>query len=71
MTGIHYIAPVDLSIMPQWHYPRLDDPKRRWKVSRWELYSAPGTVGPVDVVPHPGFRTPGFLQSEHTEQIHK
>jgi hypothetical protein len=46
MTGIHYIRGLDLYIMPQWYYPHLDEPKRRWKVTRWELYSAPAPWGP-------------------------
>ena len=46
MTGIHYLAPLDLYVMPQWHYPHLDDPKRPWKVTRWEFYSAPAPWGP-------------------------
>jgi hypothetical protein len=46
MTGIHYIRGLDLYIMPQWYYPHLDEPKRRWKVTRWEFYSAPAPWGP-------------------------
>lgn len=60
MTGIHYIAPLDLYIMPQWHYPRLDDPKRRWKASRWEFYSAPAPWGPWTLFHTQDFEPQGF-----------
>ena len=48
MTGIHFLAPLGLYILPQWHYPRLDlkDPRRRWGVTRWEFYHAPAPWGP-------------------------
>lgn len=46
MTGIHYIEGLDLYLMPQWYYPHLEHPKRRWKVTRWEFYSAPAPWGP-------------------------
>jgi hypothetical protein len=60
MTGIHYIAPLDLYIMPQWHYPRLDDPKRRWKASRWEFYYAPAPWGPWTLFHTQDFEPQGF-----------
>jgi hypothetical protein len=60
MTGIHYIAPLDLYIMPQWHYPRLDDPKRRWQVTRWEFYSAPALWGPWTLFHTQDFEPQGF-----------
>jgi hypothetical protein len=46
MTGVHYIAGLDLYIMPQWHYPYLDDPERRWIATRIEFYQAPAPWGP-------------------------
>jgi hypothetical protein len=46
MTGLHYLRGLDLHVMPQWHYPHVDEPKRRWKISRWQLYSAPAPWGP-------------------------
>ena len=46
MTGVHYIRGLDLYRMPQWYYPHLEEPKRRWKVTRWEFYSAPAPWGP-------------------------
>jgi hypothetical protein len=60
MTGIHYIARLDLYIMPQWHYPRLDDPKRRWQVTRWEFYSAPALWGPWTLFHTQDFEPQGF-----------
>lgn len=60
MTGIHYIAPLDLYIMPQWHYPRLDDPKRRWRLSRWEFYQAPAPWGPWSMFHTQDFEPSGF-----------
>ncbi len=48
MTGIHYIAPLGLYIMPQWHYPCLEpfERPRSWQVSRWDFYQAPVPWGP-------------------------
>jgi hypothetical protein len=60
MTGVHYIAALDLYIMPQWHYPMLDNPKRRWSVSRWEFYSAPAPWGPWTLFHRQDFEPQGF-----------
>jgi hypothetical protein len=46
MTGIHFIQSLDLYIMPLWYYPYAQDPKRRWTVTRWELYRSPAPWGP-------------------------
>jgi hypothetical protein len=46
MTGIHYIAPWDIYVLPQWYYPYLRDKNRRWKVTQWEFYQAPAPWGP-------------------------
>ena len=46
MTGIHHVAPLGLYILPQWHYLYLEDPARRWKVTRFEFYQAPAPWGP-------------------------
>src|SRR5579871_529932 len=46
MTGIHYIAPLGLYIMPQWYYPRLVDYRRSWSRTRLEFYQAPTPWGP-------------------------
>ena len=71
MTGIHYIAPLDLYLMPQWHYPHPDDPKRRWNVHQVGVLFRAGPLGTLDTVSLPGLRAPGFLQSQHPEQIHQ
>jgi hypothetical protein len=46
MTGIHYISPLRVYVMPQWHYTRLGEPGRSWSSTRWELYQAPAPWGP-------------------------
>jgi len=46
MTGIHYIQGLDLYILPQWHYPDLDDPARRFARTRLEFYQSPAPWGP-------------------------
>jgi len=46
MTGIHYLQGLDLYVMPQWHYPFLEDPSRRFRCTRLELYQAPAPWGP-------------------------
>src|SRR5581483_915243 len=61
MTGVHYFKGLNLYIMPQWHYPHLvDDPRRRWKVTRWELYSAPAPWGPWTLFHVQDFEPQGF-----------
>jgi len=60
MTGIHYLAPLDLYLMPQWHYPHLDDPKRRWQATRWEFYQAPAPWGPWTLFHSQDFEPQGF-----------
>ena len=60
MSGIHHLAPLGLYLMPQWHYPHLDDPKRRWKASRWELYSAPAPWGPWSLFHSQDWEPQGF-----------
>jgi hypothetical protein len=60
MTGVHYISPLGLYIMPQWHYPRLDEPTRRWEVTRWEFYQAPAPWGPWMLFHTQDFEPQGF-----------
>jgi len=60
MTGIHYIAPLDLYLMLQWHYSHLDDPKRRWKATTREFYSAPASWGPWTLFHSEDFEPQGF-----------
>jgi hypothetical protein len=49
MTGIHYVAPLGLYVLPQWHYPHLGDPERGYGVTRWELYQARDPWGPWEL----------------------
>lgn len=60
MTGIHYVAPLDLYLMPQWHYPHLDNSKRRWKVTTWDFFSAPAPWGPWTLFHSQDFEPQGF-----------
>lgn len=47
MTGVQYLSPLGIYVMPQWHYPHLDRPHPdRWQVTRWELYQAAEPWGP-------------------------
>jgi hypothetical protein len=46
MTGIHWIEPLGLYILPQWYYTHLDDAKRRWKATCLEFYQAASPWGP-------------------------
>jgi len=46
MTGIHYIQGLDLYILPQWYYPDLDDPAKRFGRTRLEFYQASAPWGP-------------------------
>lgn len=46
MTGIHYVAPLGLYIMPQWYYTHLEDDHRRWKATCFEFYQSPKPWGP-------------------------
>ena len=46
MTGVHYIPPLGLYVLPQWHYTQLDDEARRWKATCFEFYYAPAPWGP-------------------------
>lgn len=48
MTGIHYVSPLGLYILPQWHYPQLQpyEEPRSWQVSQFDFYQAPAPWGP-------------------------
>jgi hypothetical protein len=46
VAGIHYIASLDLYVLPQWHYTHLENPERRWKATQFEFYHAPSPWGP-------------------------
>lgn len=49
MTGMHYIEPLNLYILPQWHFTCLEDDERRWKASCFEFYQAPAPWGPWEL----------------------
>jgi hypothetical protein len=48
MTGVQYIAPLGLYVMPQWHFPLVDDLPNpaRWQHCQWDFYQAPAPWGP-------------------------
>ncbi len=63
MTGIHYIQPLGLYILPQWHWLHLEnyrgeDPKNRWHGTRFEFYQSAKPWGPWD-----HFHTQDFAES--------
>jgi hypothetical protein len=60
MAGIHYIAPLDRYILPQWHYTRLDDANRRWDATRWDFYEAPAPWGPWTLFYSQNFEPEGW-----------
>jgi hypothetical protein len=49
MTGIHYIEPLGIYVLPQWHYPEIGTPDHGWAVTRWELYQARHPWGPWEL----------------------
>jgi hypothetical protein len=60
MTGIHYLKGLDLYIMPQWHYYKLDDTRLTWKErfngTRLEFYSSPKPWGPWTLFHYEDFK---------------
>jgi hypothetical protein len=48
MTGVQYIEPLGLYIMPQWHYTHLEPYELpiSWQRSRWDFYQSPRPWGP-------------------------
>ena len=60
MTGIHYIEPLGIYILPQWYYTHLDDPKRRWKATCIELYQSPAPWGPWELFHAENFEPEGW-----------
>jgi hypothetical protein len=60
MTGLHFLAPLGLYILPQWHYTHLDDPERRWSTTRLEFYQAPAPWGPWSLFHSQLFETSGW-----------
>src|SRR5262249_46187291 len=45
-ASLHYLAPLGLYVLPQWHYTQPEDPQRRWKATRLEFYQAAAPWGP-------------------------
>src|SRR5262249_14780453 len=45
-ASLHYLEPLGLYLLPQWHDTHLDDPQRRWKATRLEFYQAARPWGP-------------------------
>lgn len=60
MTGVHYIAPLGLYILPQWYYTHLDDDARRWKATCLEFYQAPAPWGPWSLFHTQNFEPEGW-----------
>lgn len=60
MTGIHYIEPLGLYILPQWYYTRLGDDARRWKATCLEFYQATAPWGPWDLFHSQDFEPEGW-----------
>jgi hypothetical protein len=60
MTGIHYIAPLDLYILPQWYYTQLDNEARRWKATCLEFYYASAPWGPWTLFHTQNFEPQGW-----------
>jgi hypothetical protein len=56
MTGLHHVTGIGSYILPQWHFPNLDDDARRWHTSRLELYQAPHPWGPFRMFHRQDFR---------------
>jgi hypothetical protein len=64
MTGIHYLEPLDIYIMPQWSYDYSKmapaDPGSRWKFTRFDFYQARAPWGPWSLFHHQDYDAEGF-----------
>ncbi len=62
MAGAQYVAPLGLYIMPQWHFPHLDDRPNpaRWQACQWDFYQAPAPWGPWTPFHSQMFEPQGF-----------
>jgi len=61
MGGAVYVVPLDLYVLPQWHFPHLDRPEpARWQHSRWEFFCAPRPWGPWTRFATTDFAPEGF-----------
>jgi hypothetical protein len=45
-ASVHYVAPLGLYVLLQWHYTHLNDAQRRWQATRFEFYQAPAPWSP-------------------------
>jgi|HubBroStandDraft_6_1064221.scaffolds.fasta_scaffold04808_1 hypothetical protein len=63
MTGIHYLEPLDIYIMPQWSYDYSKmapaDPGSRWKFTRFDFYQARAPWGPWSLFHHQDYEAEG------------
>jgi hypothetical protein len=46
MSGATYVGPLERHILPQWHFTRPEEPRRRWRACCLELYQAAAPWGP-------------------------
>jgi len=60
MAGIHYIAPLDVYILPQWYYTHREDRDRMWGATRLEFYEAPTPWGPWSLFHAQDFEPQGW-----------
>jgi len=64
MTGIYYVEPLDVYIMPQWSYDYSKvnhaSPESRWKFTRFEFYQAPAPWGPWRLFHREAYDIEGF-----------
>jgi hypothetical protein len=60
MCGLHFNAGLGVYLLPQWYYPLLDDPDRRWRVTRVTLYQAPQPWGPWTLLHEQEFEPQGY-----------
>jgi hypothetical protein len=60
MTGIQYLAPLGIYVMPQWYYTHLADNLRRWKATCLEFYQAPAPWDPWSLFHSQHFEPEGW-----------
>jgi hypothetical protein len=60
MTGIHYVAPLGLDVMPPWSYPQLGHRDGAWDRTIWELWQAPAPWGPWELFHTCAWQPSGF-----------
>ena len=62
VCGMTYLPGQDIYILPQWHYPSLNEWPEvvKWNWSRFELYSAPAPWGPWSLFHVQDYQPQGF-----------